>query len=370
MASSSSSLQSWNHDLFLSFRGTDTRTTFVDHLYSALVQQGIYTYKDDQTLPRGEIIGPSLLKAIEESQIAVIVFSESYADSCWCLQELAHIMKCKDERGQIVMPIFYHMDPSELRNPKRKYGEAFAKHESENKNVEFWRKALADAGNLSGYVANGPETLFIKHIVDTISNRLCAPISSDDENLIGIKARLQDLKSKMEMESDGVLMVGIWGLGGGGKTTLASSLYDEISSNFEGSCFLKDVREESRKHVYVDKWYVHRWNMLMTEVITITDVLGMENGDGVLEVSNKTERDEEKTMRAKGMWLTNFKVELVPDRNQGDDDSILKDATYLSNFWDEEFQNQKTFEIISDSKSSIQIQWDTRSIRSELFVDI
>ncbi|KAJ9554645.1 hypothetical protein OSB04_018690 [Centaurea solstitialis] len=228
--------------------GTDVRNNFVDHLYSALVQQGIFTYKDDKTLPRGETIGPSLLKAIEESQIAVIVFSENYADSSWCLQELAHIMKCKDERGLIVIPIFYHMDPSELRKPKGKYGEALAKHESEKNDVESWREALVDAGNLSGDVANGPETVFIKQIVETISNRLHAPNSSDDEDLIGIEARLQDLKSKMEMESDRVLMVGIWGLGGGGKTTLASALYDEIYNKFDGSCFLKDVREESSKH--------------------------------------------------------------------------------------------------------------------------
>ncbi|KAJ9554334.1 hypothetical protein OSB04_018379 [Centaurea solstitialis] len=248
-SSSSSSSQSCKHDVFLSFRGTDTRNTIVDHLYSALVQQGIGTYKDDKTLPRGETIGPSLLKAIEESQVAVVVFSENYADSSWCLQELAHIMKCKDERGLIVMPIFYHMDPSELRKQKGKYGAALAKHESGKKNVESWRKALVDAGNLSGDVANGPETVFIKQIVDTLSNRLmCAPISSDHEDLIGIEVRLQDLKSKMEMESDAVMMVGIWGLGGGGKTTLASALYDEISGNFDGSCILKDVREESNKH--------------------------------------------------------------------------------------------------------------------------
>ncbi|KAJ9554666.1 hypothetical protein OSB04_018711 [Centaurea solstitialis] len=152
---SSSSCQSCKHDVFLSFRGSDTRNTFVDHLYSTLNQRGIYTYKDDKTLPRGETIGPSLLKAIEESQIAVIVFSENYADSSWCLQELAHIMKCKDDRGLIVMPIFYHIDPNELRKQKGKYGEALAKHKSKKKNVESWRKALVDAGSLSRDVANG-----------------------------------------------------------------------------------------------------------------------------------------------------------------------------------------------------------------------
>lgn len=125
----------------------------VDHLYTSLVQQGIYTYKDDETLPRGALIGPTLLKAIRESRISVIVFSENYADSCWCLDELEYIIKCKDERGQIVMPIFYHVDPSEVRKQKGKYGEAFAKHELHIKNkVGQWRNALSDAGNLSGWV--------------------------------------------------------------------------------------------------------------------------------------------------------------------------------------------------------------------------
>ncbi|KAJ9554585.1 hypothetical protein OSB04_018630 [Centaurea solstitialis] len=244
---SSSSPQSLKYDVFLSFRGTDTRNAFVDHLYSTFVRNGIDTYKDDETLPRGETVGPALLTAIESSRIAVIVFSENYADSSWCLDELAHIMKCKNERGQIVIPVFYHIDPSEVRKQKGKYGEALAKYESENRNVESWRKALADVGSISGHVANGPETKFIKEIVDTISNILHVAISSDNEDLVGIGDRLQDLKSKMQMESDGVVMVGIWGLGGGGKTTLASALYDEISSKFDGSCFIRDVREKSSK---------------------------------------------------------------------------------------------------------------------------
>ncbi|KAI3693368.1 hypothetical protein L6452_33203 [Arctium lappa] len=202
MASSSSSSfhstppTSWKYDVFLSFRGTDIRYTFVDHLYLALAQQGIDTFKDDEELPRGETIHPSLLKAIEDSQIAIVVFSENYADSSWCLQELEHIMKCKVERCQIVIPIFYHIDPSEVRKQKRKYGEAFAKYEAEKKNVESWRKALFDVGNLSGHVADGPETIFIKKIVKEISERLCVAIPSDNEDLIGIEDRLEDLKSR------------------------------------------------------------------------------------------------------------------------------------------------------------------------------
>ena len=167
MASSSSSRSapaisspSWKYHVFLSFRGEDTRNTFVGHLYSALEQEGIFTYKDDETLPRGQSIHPSLMKAIEESQIAVVVFSMNYGDSSWCLDELAHIMKCRDTRGQIVIPIFYDVEPSEVRKQNRKYGEAMAIHELENRtNVESWRQALTDASNISGWepkhIANG-----------------------------------------------------------------------------------------------------------------------------------------------------------------------------------------------------------------------
>ncbi|CAH1431547.1 unnamed protein product [Lactuca virosa] len=256
MASSSSSSsapfssQMWKFHVFLSFRGKDTRKTFVDHLYTALEQQGIHTYKDDETLPRGESIGPSLVTAIEESQIAVIIFSKNYADSSWCLDELVHIIKCKDTRGQIVMPVFYDVDPSEVRKQKHKYREAFVKHELENKTkVESWRKALVDASNISGweteYVANGHESKCIKTVVDTISHRLHPLTSSVDNNLIGVEVRMQHLISKLQIVFGGKRTIGIWGVGGGGKTTLASSVYDEISSKFDGCCFIKNVREES-----------------------------------------------------------------------------------------------------------------------------
>ncbi|CAH1431504.1 unnamed protein product [Lactuca virosa] len=228
MASSSSSSPSamgfssqlWKYDVFLSFRGEDTRKNFVDHLYTALVQQGIYTYKDDETLPWGEPISPSLMTAIEESQIAIVVFSKNYADSSWCLDELAYIMKCKDTRGQIVMPVFYDVDPSEVRKQKRKYGEAFVKHELENKaKVESWRKALVDAANISGgeigHIANAHESKCIKKIVDTISHRLYPVTPSVDDNLVGVEARMQDLISKLQIGFGGKRMIGIWGVGGG-----------------------------------------------------------------------------------------------------------------------------------------------------------
>ncbi|XP_076952397.1 disease resistance protein Roq1-like [Bidens hawaiensis] len=245
--------QSWNHDVFISFRGEDTRKCFVDHLYEALVQQGVNTFKDDETLARGESIGPALRKAIQESRIVVIVFSKNYADSSWCLDELAYIIECMEKRGQIVMPVFYDVDPSDVRKQKGKYEEAFSKHEGENRHkVKSWRKALVTASNLSGWVlkdfANGHQAKCIKDIFTTISSRLSLLLTNVNKDLIGIETRLQELKSMLAIGSGGVCIVGILGVGGGGKTTLASAAYMKNYHEFEACCLLENIREESRKH--------------------------------------------------------------------------------------------------------------------------
>ncbi|GJU78836.1 Toll/interleukin-1 receptor domain-containing protein [Tanacetum coccineum] len=248
----SSSSRSWNYDVFLSFRGEDTRKTFVDHLYAALVKRPIRPYKDDIELPQGEYIGPALLKAIEESHIAVIVFSKNYADSSWCLDELAYIMKCKDERGTIVMPVFYDVEPWEVRKQKGNFRKAFVNHEAKNTSkVESWRKALVDASNLAGWepknITNGHQSAVVQEIVDKICATLFPYSSKVNEDLVGMGACLQDLKSRLDIGSDNVQMVGIWGVGGGGKTTLATSVYMELRHHFKRHCFVENIREESSK---------------------------------------------------------------------------------------------------------------------------
>ena len=55
-SSSSSSRLGWHYDVFLSFRGEDTRKNFTDHLYTALQNAGIHTFRDDDELPKGEEI--------------------------------------------------------------------------------------------------------------------------------------------------------------------------------------------------------------------------------------------------------------------------------------------------------------------------
>ena len=150
-SSSSFTHQPKKFDVFLSFRGEDTRLGFISHLYNALCQRGIDTFIDNN-LQMGEEISVGLFKVIGSSRISIIVFSENYASSKWCLDELAKIVECK-KKDQLVLPIFYNIDPSEVRNQKGKFGEALSKHEEKltDYKVQSWREALFEAASISGW---------------------------------------------------------------------------------------------------------------------------------------------------------------------------------------------------------------------------
>nr|GEV08033.1 Toll/interleukin-1 receptor (TIR) domain-containing protein [Tanacetum cinerariifolium] len=275
-SSSSSSSVSYVYDVFLSFRGEDTRKTFVDHLYTALDQRHIRTYKDDVTLPRGESVGPALLKAIEESRHAVIIFSKNYANSSWCLDELVYIMKCRAENGLIVMPVFYDVDPSDVRKQKRDFGDAFSKQVAENTTkAELWRKQLVAASNISGWepknIANGHESMVIKKIVDTIFSGLF-PLRSDiDEGLVGMRARMQDLLSQLKIGSGGVRMVGIWGLGGGDEHLLKTHKVDHV---FPVRLLSDDEAIELFNiHAYNEEKHIKDYEKLSLQVVSYADGL-------------------------------------------------------------------------------------------------
>nr|KAJ0193491.1 hypothetical protein LSAT_V11C800435210 [Lactuca sativa] len=156
------------YDVFLSFRGKDTRLGFMDHLYQALVNENISTFLDEEEVETGEELKPELARAIKSSRASIVVLSKNYASSTWCLDELVMILEQRRVSDHIVLPVFYNVEPTHIRKQKSTFGEALFEHkqriESEKDvekkiqgagKLEMWTKGLTEIADLKGKDATG-----------------------------------------------------------------------------------------------------------------------------------------------------------------------------------------------------------------------
>ncbi|XVE78614.1 hypothetical protein DITRI_Ditri13aG0160300 [Diplodiscus trichospermus] len=164
--------------------------------------------------------------------ISAIIFSENFAASSWCREEVSKIMECRGKRGQLVVPIFYHVNPSDIRKQTGNFGKDLAEHERNRPidKIEKWRHALTEAGNLSGwhlagdrFTVNGnlffhllarPEAIVIDEIVQDILSKLKRVSSVEYEGLFGMSIPMEQIKSLLCIGGKGVRIVGITGMGG------------------------------------------------------------------------------------------------------------------------------------------------------------
>ncbi|XP_017976510.1 PREDICTED: TMV resistance protein N-like [Theobroma cacao] len=246
---SSSSISRCTYDVFLSFRGTDTGKNFTDHLYMALVQAGIHTFRDDDEIERGKSTKDEIERAIlHESKISIIVFSKNYASSTWCLNELVKIMEHRKFSKHIVLPIFYDVKPSQVRKQTGSFAEGFARHEesfkSEMDMVQRWRAALREVADLGGMpLEDRHESQFIQDIIKQVQNKLHRNTLYVPPYLVGIDFLVTRINWWLGDGSNKVGIAILCGIGGIGKTTMAKVVYNLNIQRFESFSFLADVRE-------------------------------------------------------------------------------------------------------------------------------
>ncbi|WZY84994.1 disease resistance protein RPP4 isoform X1 [Brassica rapa] len=236
---------SWRYDVFPSFSGEDVRKSFLSHLLKELHRKSINTFID-HGIERSRPIGPELLSAIRESRISIVVFSKNYASSSWCLNELVEIYKSFKELNQMVIPVFYGLDPSHVRKQTGEFGEAFmvscqGKTDDEK---QWWIQALAEVANMAGEDSRNwsDESNMIERIANDVSNKLLITPSNDFGDFVGIEAHLEAMNSVLRLDSEDVRMVGIVGPSGIGKSIIARALFSHLSSQFHYKAFVSYKR--------------------------------------------------------------------------------------------------------------------------------
>ncbi|CAN6451990.1 unnamed protein product [Victoria cruziana] len=237
------------HDflVFLSFRGEDTRNGFTSHLYDALSERSLKTFKDSKDLHKGETID-RLFGYIERSKVFVPIISERYAESKWCLKEIAKIVDCVGD-GRLILPIFFGVEPSHVRHQTGPFEKHFKAYENDKnmdkEEVKKWRDALRAVSNLSGHsVINGDKSKLIGEVISDILRHLDSRRLTVADHPVGLESRIEDMMKLLQIERDDVnKMVGIVGTGGIGKTTIAKAVFNGLRSEFPLATFLPGVRE-------------------------------------------------------------------------------------------------------------------------------
>ncbi|KAK9074069.1 hypothetical protein SSX86_006666 [Deinandra increscens subsp. villosa] len=250
------------YDVFLSFRGADTRNSFTDHLYNAFLDAGIKTFLDDEEIETGEPLKPELESAIKSSRASIIVLSTNYASSTWCLDELVLILEQNTKFNQIVIPIFFDVEPTDVRKQQSSFGEAMANHkvkmETETnaekisewcERIESWKKALTQVADLKGKDAKDrKETEFIKEVVTEIHRRLGVLLSNTLPLLIGMDHHIRFISSWLTNGSCHTpIILTVVGMGGIGKTSLAKYIFGLHSTKFHKSSFIEGINRRCKE---------------------------------------------------------------------------------------------------------------------------
>ncbi|XP_039164247.1 TMV resistance protein N-like [Eucalyptus grandis] len=289
------------YQVFLNFRGPDTRYGFTDFLYHSMVDAGVRVFRDEDELCVGEVIGGNLLSAINNSIIYIPIFSRTYAFSKWCLRELERIVyyasQLEDKKS--IIPIFFHVEPEDVKLKTPLYSEALLEHANKfPEEVEAWRKALAKVAEIKGWNVKEDQSQVstIKLVVKKVLEKLELKQKSLTKHLLGLDDRVKHMTELLDVNHCDVRLIGIYGMGGIGKTTLAKVVFNELSLHFGKCCsFLEDVRESMST----------KDGIVQLQKKLLFDIVDSRCAEGV--------KDSEQGMRKTGEILGTKKVLVVLD---------------------------------------------------------
>ncbi|XP_014515215.2 TMV resistance protein N-like isoform X1 [Vigna radiata var. radiata] len=247
IASSSYKL-SRKYDVLINFTGEDIHRKFVSHLNSVLSTVGLTTFLHHHNAVKSSHIQEPILS---RCRVAIVVFTQTYSQSAWCLNQLQQIINWHETYCRHVLPVYYEIQPSDVRLQKGDFGKAlketaqqtFSRQELEH-GMSRWRHALTKAANFFGWDESNhrSDAELVDKIVKSIIN---LPVLSATKFPVGLQSQVEDLIRTIKNKSNEVYMIGIGGEEGSGKTTLAKAIYNQIHWKFNKKSFIENISQVS-----------------------------------------------------------------------------------------------------------------------------
>ncbi|CAN1770959.1 Disease resistance-like protein DSC1 [Linum perenne] len=257
----------WEYDVFLCFRG-DTRNNFMSHLERAMRAKKIKVFVDTMLQVTQDI--DELLQILERTAVSVVIFSGKFADSSWCLDEVYTIAQSVEKLGHRAIPVFYDVDSATVAGDYHwfhdlkavflscfrtcflptatPYAKTIAGLDAIQEKKDEWMKSLkAVASNTECTSESFPnEAKLVEEVVAKATMTLASMSSGIEFNkLVGMNSRVFDVERMLAMDehSSTIRIVGLWGMGGLGKSTLARTCYER----------LKRVNDKEMRFHFIDK---------------------------------------------------------------------------------------------------------------------